>query len=100
MNKPYQEYYFVPLISFWFTLQYCMMAIPPKITAKSTESSQSHYFYLIIKILVVTGIISIFYMSEVFFEKVFLTRPWKALFVTADDDIREWWFRWKLDRYR
>ncbi len=35
-----------------------------------------------------------------FFEKVFLTRPWKALFVTTDDDIREWWFRWRLDRYR
>ncbi|RZC39705.1 CAS1 domain-containing protein 1 [Asbolus verrucosus] len=30
---------------------------------------------------------------------VFVTRPWKALFVTTDDDIREWWFRWKLDRY-
>ena len=32
-------------------------------------------------------------MSEVFFEKVFVTRPWKALFVTTDDDIHEWWFR-------
>ena len=31
---------------------------------------------------------------------MFLTRPWKALFVTTDDDIREWWFRWRLDRYR
>lgn len=38
-------------------------------------------------------------MSEVFFEKVFVTRPWKALFVTTDDDIHEWWSRWKLDRY-
>jgi len=38
-------------------------------------------------------------MSEVFFEKIFLTRPWKALFVTTDDSIKEWWFRWKIDRY-
>ena len=34
-----------------------------------------------------------------FFEKIFVLRPWKALFVTADDDIHEWWFRWQLDRY-
>jgi len=36
---------------------------------------------------------------QVFFEKVFVTRPWKALFVTTDDDIREWWSRWRVDRY-
>lgn len=36
---------------------------------------------------------------QVFFEKVFVTRPWKALFVTTDDDIRDWWTRWKIDRY-
>lgn len=28
-----------------------------------------------------------------------MTRPWKALFVTTDDDIQAWWYRWKLDRY-
>ena len=38
-------------------------------------------------------------MSQIFFEKVFVTRPWKALFVTQDDDISEWWLRWKVDRY-
>lgn len=38
-------------------------------------------------------------MSEVFFDKIFLTRPWKALFVTTDDDIHEWWYRWKLNRF-
>ncbi|XP_024892090.1 N-acetylneuraminate 9-O-acetyltransferase isoform X2 [Temnothorax curvispinosus] len=37
--------------------------------------------------------------AQVFFEKVFVTRPWKALFVTTDDDIREWWSRWRVDRY-
>ncbi|KAK8724760.1 hypothetical protein OTU49_010911, partial [Cherax quadricarinatus] len=36
---------------------------------------------------------------QVFFEKIFVMRPWKALFVTTDDDIHEWWFRWQLDRY-
>lgn len=28
-----------------------------------------------------------------------MTRPWKALFVTTDDDIHDWWTRWKVDRY-
>ena len=45
------------------------------------------------------ALVSMFYLSQVFFEKFFVTRPWKALFVTTDDDIHEWWFRWKLDRY-
>ena len=89
-------------------------------TAQSSEKNPMQYVYLILKIVVFVAISSVLYMSEVskvyfshhfsdvinkvtfqvFFEKVFVTRPWKALFVTTDDDIREWWFRWRLDRYR
>ncbi|KAI5696856.1 hypothetical protein M8J75_001139 [Diaphorina citri] len=69
MNRPYQFYHFVPLVTF------C------------------------IKLLVLFGLVAVLYISEVFFEKVFVTRPWKALFVTTDDDIHDWWTRWKLDRY-
>ncbi|XP_050545814.1 N-acetylneuraminate 9-O-acetyltransferase isoform X2 [Daktulosphaira vitifoliae] len=36
---------------------------------------------------------------QVFFDKIFLMRPWKALFVTTDDDIHEWWIRWQLNRF-
>ena len=32
MNRPYQEYYFVPLISFWFSMQYLVMAVPPVVS--------------------------------------------------------------------
>lgn len=53
----------------------------------------------VIKFSALLALVSIFYLSQVFFERVFVTRPWKALFVTTDDDIHEWWFRWKLDRY-
>nr|XP_018910627.1 PREDICTED: CAS1 domain-containing protein 1 [Bemisia tabaci] len=99
MNRPYQFYYFVPLVSFWFSMLYLVLLTPPRVTAMSCEANPLHYLYLAIKIIVFFSLIVILYMSEVFFEKVFVTRPWKALFVTTDDDIHEWWFRWKLDRY-
>ncbi|EEZ99845.2 N-acetylneuraminate 9-O-acetyltransferase [Tribolium castaneum] len=99
MNRPYQFYYFVPLLSFWYLMTYCFLAFPPHITAQTSENNVMQYFYLLIKFVVFFTVITILFMSEVFFEKVFVTRPWKALFVTTDDDIREWWFRWKLDRY-
>ena len=55
--------------------------------------------YTVLKFAALLALVSMFYLSQVFFEKLFVTRPWKALFVTTDDDIHEWWFRWKLDRY-
>nr|CAD7458913.1 unnamed protein product [Timema tahoe] len=99
MNRPYQFYYFVPLVSFWFLMVYLVLALPPQVTATSSKSNPLQYLYLVLKFVGLFSVITILYMSEVFFEKVFVTRPWKALFVTTDDDIHEWWFRWKLDRY-
>ncbi|KAL1517980.1 hypothetical protein ABEB36_001672 [Hypothenemus hampei] len=99
MNRPYQFYYFGPLLSFWYLMIYCFLAFPPQITSQNSENNVRQYFYLLIKFICLFSIITILFMSEVFFEKIFVTRPWKALFVTTDDDIHEWWFRWKLDRY-
>ena len=39
MNRQYQEYYFVPLISFWFSVQYLLITIPPVVSRKTTEWS-------------------------------------------------------------
>ncbi|GAB0100574.1 CAS1 domain-containing protein 1 [Sergentomyia squamirostris] len=99
MNRPYQFYYFVPLISFWYCLIYVVLALPPHITASTVDSNPYQYLYLAGKFVSLMAVITILYMSEVFFERIFVTRPWKALFVTTDDDIHEWWYRWKLDRY-
>uniref|UniRef100_A0A8D8UXD8 CAS1 domain-containing protein 1 n=1 Tax=Cacopsylla melanoneura TaxID=428564 RepID=A0A8D8UXD8_9HEMI len=93
MNRPYQFYYFVPLVTFWFSLLYLVLQAPPR------GNGTARYLYMGLKLLALSGLTAVLYISEVFFEKIFVTRPWKALFVTTDDDIHDWWMRWKLDRY-
>lgn len=99
MNRPYQFYYFVPLLSFWLCTIYIFLALPPRITSQNSDNNPYQYLYLVLKFICILSVITILYMSEVFFERIFVTRPWKALFVTTDDDIHEWWYRWRGDRY-
>ncbi|KAA0193401.1 hypothetical protein HAZT_HAZT003199 [Hyalella azteca] len=106
MNRPYQFYYFVPLVSFWYTVLYVTLAIPPVLLKPRANNNHIapnaptvNYLYSIVKFVGLAGFVTLFFLSEVFFEKVFVLRPWKALFVTTDDDIHEWWFRWQLDRH-
>ncbi|CRL07468.1 CLUMA_CG020436, isoform A [Clunio marinus] len=99
MNRPYQFYFFAPLVSFWFGMTYLTFTLPPRITAQTIENNSYQYLYLVIKFICLLSVITILYMSEVFFERIFLMRPWRALFVSMDDFVDEWWYRFKLDRY-
>ncbi|XP_047534646.1 N-acetylneuraminate 9-O-acetyltransferase isoform X1 [Vanessa atalanta] len=102
MNRPYQFYSFIPLVSFWYTLMFVIFALPPHITPSSSHTMETkpyQYLYIAIKVIGLLTIVTVLYMSEVFFQKIFVTRPWKALFVNADDDIHQWWLDWKQDRY-
>lgn len=102
MNRPYQFYSFIPLVSFWYTMMYVIFALPPHISKSSTHTTDGkpyQYLYICLKIIGFLTIVTILYISEVFFQKIFVTRPWKALFVNTDDDIHQWWLQWKQDRY-
>ncbi|XP_063363249.1 N-acetylneuraminate 9-O-acetyltransferase [Cydia amplana] len=102
MNRPYQFYSFIPLVSFWYTLMFVIFALPPDIAPSSThtvETKPYQYLYIALKVIGLLSIVTVLYMSEFFFQKIFVTRPWKALFVNSDDDIHQWWLRWKQDRY-
>ncbi|XP_073946759.1 N-acetylneuraminate (7)9-O-acetyltransferase [Choristoneura fumiferana] len=102
MNRPYQFYSFIPLVSFWYTLMFVIFAIPPHLAPSSShtvESKPYQYLYIAVKVIGLLSIVTVLYLSEVFFQKIFVTRPWKALFVNSDDDIHQWWLRWKQDRY-
>lgn len=39
------------------------------------------------------------HVSQVLFDKIFLSYFLKPLFVSSDESIRDWRFRWSVDRY-
>ena len=67
------------------------MAIMPRV--KNSERTSINNLYMVIKFVVLLSIITVLYMSEVFFKKIFFFSLWKFLFVDSNDSINEWWFR-------
>jgi hypothetical protein len=52
MNRHYQAYYYPPLISFYFSLMYVILAcVPPRICAASVKEKPIHFVYLLLKFL-------------------------------------------------
>ncbi|KAK2714998.1 hypothetical protein QYM36_009855, partial [Artemia franciscana] len=99
MNRPYQHYYYAPLVSFWFVVIYILLALPPRVTAANSIGKPFKYLYVVLKFVALVAGINVLFMSVVFFEHIFTMPFWRWLFVTTDGSIQEWWFRWSLDRY-
>ena len=52
MNRPYQFYYFVPLITFWYTVMYLTAALWPRVNNKTIDSKclLPHLLFVLIRL--------------------------------------------------
>ncbi|XP_075067894.1 N-acetylneuraminate (7)9-O-acetyltransferase [Mixophyes fleayi] len=98
MDRPYQFYYFVPLVTFWFMVIYGSMALWPQITQKMANVNYLWNFGLILKLSFLLLCIYLLSCSQGSFENIFSLWPISKLFELSGN-VYEWWFRWKLDRY-
>ena len=67
MNRPYQSYYFVPLVSFWYLVVYVVLALPPRASTASLDTKSMAYCYILVKFICLFVAITVLYMSEVSF---------------------------------
>ncbi|KAM8766280.1 N-acetylneuraminate (7)9-O-acetyltransferase isoform 1-T1 [Acanthopagrus schlegelii] len=98
MDRPYQFYYFVPLVTFWFVVIYGTLAMWPQILQKKANNSGMWHLGVLAKLLGLLMFICFFAYSQGFFESIFSVWPISKLF-ELNGSIHEWWFRWKLDRF-
>uniref|UniRef100_A0A8C5M6S3 CAS1 domain containing 1 n=1 Tax=Leptobrachium leishanense TaxID=445787 RepID=A0A8C5M6S3_9ANUR len=98
MDRPYQFYYFVPLVTFWFMVIYASLVTWPQIIQKKANANSLWHLVLMIKFAFMLLCICFLSYSQGSFEKVFSLWPISKLF-ELNGDVYEWWFRWKLDRY-
>ncbi|XP_063777469.1 N-acetylneuraminate 9-O-acetyltransferase isoform X2 [Pseudophryne corroboree] len=98
MDRPYQFYYFVPLVTFWFMVIYGSMALWPQIIQKKANGNYLWNFGLVLKLAFLMLCIYLLSRSQGSFENIFSLWPISKLF-ELNGDVYEWWFRWKLDRY-
>lgn len=99
MNRMYQFYNFIPLVSFWFICSYIVMSVYPRVSLRSTKESPYQFFYIFIKLCILLGCVITLNASQTIFERTFMVKLWKYLFVNSDDLISEWRSRWMLDGY-
>ncbi|KAM6959218.1 LOW QUALITY PROTEIN: N-acetylneuraminate (7)9-O-acetyltransferase-like [Aplochiton taeniatus] len=98
MDRPYQFYYFVPLVSFWFIVIYATMALWPQILQKKANSNVIWHLGILAKLLGLFVFLCLFAYSQGLFESMFSVWPVSRLF-ELNGTVHEWWFRWKLDRF-
>ncbi|XP_033848109.3 N-acetylneuraminate 9-O-acetyltransferase isoform X1 [Acipenser ruthenus] len=98
MDRSYQFYYFVPLVTFWFAVIYGTMAMWPQILQKKASSNGLWNLGLLLKLFVLLSCICLLRYSQGAFENIFSFWPISKLF-ELQGSVHEWWFRWKLDRF-
>lgn len=98
MDRPYQFYYFVPLVTVWFVIIYGTLAMWPQILQKKANGSGMWHLGVLVKLLGLLLFICLFAYSQGFFESIFCVWPISKFF-ELNGSIHEWWFRWKLDRF-
>lgn len=98
MDRPYQFYYFVPLVTVWFMIIYATLAMWPQIVQKKANGNCLWHFGLLLKLICLLACIYFLSYSQGAFEKVFSFWPLSKCF-ELNGNVYEWWFRWKLDRY-
>ncbi|KAG7270028.1 hypothetical protein CRUP_008624 [Coryphaenoides rupestris] len=98
MDRPYQFYYFVPLVTVWFVIIYATLALWPQVLQKKANGSGMWHLGVLTKLLCLLLFICYFANSEGFFQSLFSMWPVSKLF-ELNGSIHEWWFRWKLDRF-
>ncbi|TSK31465.1 N-acetylneuraminate 9-O-acetyltransferase [Bagarius yarrelli] len=98
MDRSYQFYYFVPLVTFWFVIIYATMVMWPQILQIKANGSRFWHLVLLLKLSGLLFFICLFAYSQGFFESVFSVWPVSKLF-ELQGSVHEWWFRWKLDRF-
>ncbi|KAM7121429.1 N-acetylneuraminate (7)9-O-acetyltransferase isoform 3-T3 [Molossus nigricans] len=98
MDRPYQFYYFVPLVTVWFMIIYVTLALWPQIIQKKANGSCFWHFGLLLKLALLLLCICFLAYSQGAFEKIFSLWPLSKCF-ELKGNVYEWWFRWRLDRY-
>ncbi|MBN3298086.1 CASD1 acetyltransferase, partial [Amia calva] len=98
MNRSYQFYYFVPLVTFWFAVIYVTLAMWPQILQKKANASGIWHLGVMLKLLALLLFICFLMYSQGAFESIFSVWPISKLF-ELQGSVHEWWFRWKLDRF-
>ncbi|XP_063490786.1 N-acetylneuraminate 9-O-acetyltransferase isoform X5 [Symphalangus syndactylus] len=98
MDRPYQFYYFVPLVTVWFMVIYVTLALWPQIIQKKANGNCFWHFGLLLKLGFLLLFICFLAYSQGAFEKIFSLWPLSKCF-ELKGNVYEWWFRWRLDRY-
>ncbi|GAA55143.1 CAS1 domain-containing protein 1 [Clonorchis sinensis] len=114
MNQKYMFYYFVPLISFWFTYLSVTMPLFFQILMRNDDAGgldidRAKLCRFVVKLaafaLMALAPIELLHRTPFLFGRIFFTPPLRGIFAIYEtwehkkSSQEPWLFRWSLDRY-